>query len=108
MMATEGRFLSQTSASCLQDTRFTVSISSQYNWKFFLYCLINANNLQLPCFLGAEPSPALLVPSGTSAKRSSSLEQAPISDRPSDRLNTLNSVINSQTLNVHKRRPGKN
>ncbi|KAE8283240.1 BAH and coiled-coil domain-containing protein 1 [Larimichthys crocea] len=54
-----------------------------------------------------ESSPALLAPSGTTAKRSSSLEQAPISDRPSDRLNTINTVINSQTLTVHKRRPGR-
>ncbi|GLD49321.1 BAH and coiled-coil domain-containing protein 1-like protein, partial [Lates japonicus] len=54
-----------------------------------------------------EPSPALLVPSGTTAKRSSSLEQAPISDRPSDRLNALNTGTNSQTLTVHKRRPGR-
>uniref|UniRef100_A0A3Q0QR03 BAH domain and coiled-coil containing 1 n=1 Tax=Amphilophus citrinellus TaxID=61819 RepID=A0A3Q0QR03_AMPCI len=33
-----------------------------------------------------ESSPALLVPSGSTAKRTSSLEQAPISERPSDRL----------------------
>nr|XP_019950309.1 PREDICTED: BAH and coiled-coil domain-containing protein 1-like isoform X3 [Paralichthys olivaceus] len=54
-----------------------------------------------------ELSPALLVSSGTTTKRSSSLEQAPISDRHSDRLNTMNSLTSSQTLNVHKRRPGR-
>uniref|UniRef100_A0A3B3UBR1 BAH domain and coiled-coil containing 1 n=1 Tax=Poecilia latipinna TaxID=48699 RepID=A0A3B3UBR1_9TELE len=46
---------------------------------------------QIQC---GESSPALLAPSGTSAKRSSSLEQAPISDRPSDRLSSTNSLSN--------------
>nr|XP_020476601.1 BAH and coiled-coil domain-containing protein 1-like isoform X5 [Monopterus albus] len=52
-----------------------------------------------------EPCPTLLVPTGTTSKRGSSLEQAPISDR-SDRLNTT-STPKSQTLTVHKRRPGR-
>uniref|UniRef100_A0A096LRC2 BAH domain and coiled-coil containing 1a n=1 Tax=Poecilia formosa TaxID=48698 RepID=A0A096LRC2_POEFO len=60
---------------------------------------------QIQC--GGESSPALLAPSGTSAKRSSSLEQAPISDRPSDRLSSTNSLSNAQNLTVIKRRPGK-
>lgn len=50
-------------------------------------------------------SPPALLPSGTTAKRSSSLEQAPISERPSDRLSTINTVTSNQT--VHKRRPGR-
>ncbi|XP_042249839.1 BAH and coiled-coil domain-containing protein 1 isoform X3 [Thunnus maccoyii] len=54
-----------------------------------------------------ESPPALLVPSGTAAKRCSSLEQAPISDRPSDRHNTINTVTNNQPLTLHKRRPGR-
>ncbi|XP_026201269.1 BAH and coiled-coil domain-containing protein 1 isoform X2 [Anabas testudineus] len=54
-----------------------------------------------------EPSPALLVPSGTTAKRNSCLEQPPISERLPDRLNTTNTVANSQTLMIHKRRPGR-
>ncbi|XP_014846360.1 PREDICTED: BAH and coiled-coil domain-containing protein 1-like isoform X2 [Poecilia mexicana] len=59
---------------------------------------------QIQC---GESSPALLAPSGTSAKRSSSLEQAPISDRPSDRLSSTNSLSNTQNLTVIKRRPGR-
>ncbi|XP_038133352.1 BAH and coiled-coil domain-containing protein 1 isoform X1 [Cyprinodon tularosa] len=54
-----------------------------------------------------ESSPALLVPSGTSTKRSSSLEQAPISDRPSDRLGSSGYVPNTPSLTVIKRRPGR-
>lgn len=54
-----------------------------------------------------ESSPALLVPSGTTARRSSSLEQAPISDRLSDKLTTINTVTNNQTLLAHKRKPGR-
>ncbi|KAG7242844.1 hypothetical protein INR49_018099 [Caranx melampygus] len=54
-----------------------------------------------------EPSPPLHVPSGTTVKRSSTLEQAPISDRPSHTLNTANTLTNSQILTVHKRRPAK-
>uniref|UniRef100_A0A3B3VMJ5 BAH domain and coiled-coil containing 1 n=1 Tax=Poecilia latipinna TaxID=48699 RepID=A0A3B3VMJ5_9TELE len=52
---------------------------------------------QIQC---GESSPALLAPSGTSAKRSSSLEQAPISDRPSDRLSSTNSLSNAQNLTL--------
>ncbi|XP_030591566.1 BAH and coiled-coil domain-containing protein 1 isoform X2 [Archocentrus centrarchus] len=54
-----------------------------------------------------ESSPALLVPSGSTAKRTSSLEQAPISERPSDRLSTINTVTTTQSLTVIKRRPGR-
>ncbi|XP_034046026.1 BAH and coiled-coil domain-containing protein 1 [Thalassophryne amazonica] len=53
-----------------------------------------------------EPSPALSVPSGTTTKRSSSLEQPPISDKPYDRIIT-NTGANNQILAVHKRRPGR-
>ncbi|RVE69586.1 hypothetical protein OJAV_G00079250 [Oryzias javanicus] len=52
-----------------------------------------------------ESSPALLVPSGPTPKKGSSLEQAPIS-RPSDRL-TVNSSTNNQSLTTIKRRPGR-
>ncbi|KAM6904955.1 BAH and coiled-coil domain-containing protein 1 isoform 3-T3 [Xenentodon cancila] len=54
-----------------------------------------------------ESSPALLVPSGTTTKRSSSLEQAPISDRLSDRLSSTNNITNTQSLTVIKRKPGR-
>ncbi|MED6241414.1 hypothetical protein ATANTOWER_013707, partial [Ataeniobius toweri] len=57
---------------------------------------------QIQC---GESSPALLVPSGMSTKRSSSLEQAPISDRPPDILSSTNSIPNTQSLTVIKRRP---
>ncbi|XP_021179418.2 BAH and coiled-coil domain-containing protein 1 isoform X3 [Fundulus heteroclitus] len=59
---------------------------------------------QIQC---GESSPALLVPSGSSTKRSSSLEQAPISDRPSDRLSSTSSMPNTQSPVVIKRRPGR-
>ncbi|XP_029692069.1 BAH and coiled-coil domain-containing protein 1 isoform X5 [Takifugu rubripes] len=50
-----------------------------------------------------ESTPAPLT--STADKRSSTLEQAPISNRPCDRLNVLNTQNNSQT--VQKRRPGR-
>ncbi|TNN64849.1 BAH and coiled-coil domain-containing protein 1 [Liparis tanakae] len=52
-----------------------------------------------------ESSPALLIPS--EVKRGSSLEQAPLSDRPSDRYNLINTLTNSQPPLLHKRRPGR-
>uniref|UniRef100_A0A3P9LH58 BAH domain and coiled-coil containing 1a n=1 Tax=Oryzias latipes TaxID=8090 RepID=A0A3P9LH58_ORYLA len=52
-----------------------------------------------------ESSPALLVPSGATPKKGSSLEQAPMS-RPSDRL-TVSSSTNNQSLTAIKRRPGR-
>ncbi|KAM9393131.1 BAH and coiled-coil domain-containing protein 1 [Pholidichthys leucotaenia] len=54
-----------------------------------------------------ESAPTLQVPSGSMAKRSPSLEQAPISDRPSDRLGSVNTVTNNQSLTMIKRRPGR-
>ncbi|KAK5884946.1 hypothetical protein CesoFtcFv8_018709 [Champsocephalus esox] len=54
-----------------------------------------------------ESSPALHLPSEKAVRRSSSLEQAPFSGRPSDRFNIINTLTNSQTLTVHKRRPGR-
>ncbi|XP_041828002.1 BAH and coiled-coil domain-containing protein 1 isoform X3 [Melanotaenia boesemani] len=59
---------------------------------------------QISC---GESAPTLQVPSGTAAKRISSLEQAPISDRPSDRLSSTNTASNTQSLTVTKRRPGR-
>ncbi|KAA8582582.1 hypothetical protein FQN60_006253 [Etheostoma spectabile] len=59
---------------------------------------------QIQC---GESSPALLIPSEKTAKRNSSLEQAPLSDRPYDRFNIINTLTNSQTLTVNKRRPGR-
>lgn len=49
-------------------------------------------------------APPALLPNVTAAKRSSNLEQAPISERPSDKLNSVNTP-NNQTVN--KRRPGR-
>ncbi|XP_029013800.1 BAH and coiled-coil domain-containing protein 1 isoform X4 [Betta splendens] len=54
-----------------------------------------------------ESSPALLVPSGTTAKRSSCLELPPMNDRLTDRHNTTNTVANRQTPVTHKRKPGR-
>lgn len=114
MTETEGRFPSQTSASCLRDTRFTVGVSCVCKGKCVLSCcsVLYTYNLMLmifyPCPSGRETSPALLVPSGKTAKRNSCLEQPPISERLPDRLNTANIVTNSQTPMTHKRRPGKN
>lgn len=48
-------------------------------------------------------TPPALVPNVTSARRSSNLEQAPISERPSDKLSI--NTMNSQAVN--KRRPGR-
>ncbi|XP_037834573.1 BAH and coiled-coil domain-containing protein 1 isoform X4 [Kryptolebias marmoratus] len=59
---------------------------------------------QIQC---GESTPALLVPSVTTAKKSAILEQAPISDRSSDRLSSANSATNTQNLTVIKRRPGR-
>ncbi|XP_033826294.1 BAH and coiled-coil domain-containing protein 1 isoform X2 [Periophthalmus magnuspinnatus] len=49
-------------------------------------------------------APPVPLPNVTTAKRSSHLEQAPINERPSDRLNSVD-TMNKQTVN--KRRPGR-
>ncbi|KAK7939788.1 hypothetical protein WMY93_003114 [Mugilogobius chulae] len=49
-------------------------------------------------------SPSVPPPNVTTAKRSSHLEQAPINERPSNRLNSVD-TMNKQTVN--KRRPGR-
>ncbi|KAM3864444.1 BAH and coiled-coil domain-containing protein 1 [Diretmus argenteus] len=54
-----------------------------------------------------ESSPALLTPTGATARRTSSLEQAPLSERPSHRPINNNTNTNNQTPPVHKRRPGR-
>lgn len=64
----------------------------------------NSKKCSIICELGGGSSPAPLTTSGTIDKRGSGLEQAPVSDRPSDRLSAGS---NSQTLTVPKRRPGK-
>ncbi|KAM9745067.1 BAH and coiled-coil domain-containing protein 1 isoform 3-T4 [Menidia menidia] len=59
---------------------------------------------QISC---GESSPALLVPCGTPAKKGSGLEQAPLSDRPSDRLSSTSSLSNTLNIAVIKRKPGR-
>ncbi|KAL6102979.1 bahcc1 [Pungitius sinensis] len=54
-----------------------------------------------------EPSPALLIPTEATVKRGSSLEQAPLNDGPAERYNIINTLSNSQTPPLHKRRPGR-
>lgn len=99
-METEGRFLSTTSASFLRDTRFAVGVACRSLSAFSL--VVNLLTV-LVGGIGGESTPAPLT--STADKRSSALEQAPISDRPCDRLNILNPQNNIQT--VPKRRPGE-
>lgn len=54
-----------------------------------------------------ESSPALLVSSGTTAKKSSNQESTPSNDRTTDRLSTSNTVTNTQSSPVVKRKPGR-
>lgn len=70
----------------------------------FLYPLSPSTLLTiLVVGVGGESTPAPLT--SMADNRSSTLEQAPISDRPCDRLDVLNPQNNSQT--VPKRRPGE-
>lgn len=97
-----------TPASRLPDSLWVFHLSSRGFSPSFWLVLPNCKNMSITVFthgaIGGEAPPTLLSSSGTN-KKSSTLEQAPISDRSCDRLNTLNALTNSQT--GQKRRPGK-